>query len=514
MSPFYGRSPKKPAKPRYDNGNHALAVTDDMMGRSAGRAGASPALVSLPQIAGKLPLPVWLYLLAVVIPIGFQAGPLAMTTLRLLLLVMIVPLMIQLLMGRYGKILITDILFVAHIGWAVVALAVNNPDQVVQQVGSVGMEFLGGYVMGRAYIRTPEAFAALCRALVLIVLCTVPLALHEALTGRPLLIEYLRRFGLTATGIVTIEGRMGLERVQAVFAHPIHYGLFCSVAFSLAFVALQDMTGGVRRYVSSALIAGAGFLALSSGALLAISAQIALILWAAIFAKVTWRWWLLLGLFAVAYVIIDIFSNRTPIKVFMSYATFSAHNAYWRSIIFEWGMKSVWIHPLYGIGMNDWVRPWYMHSGSMDNFWLVMAVRYGIPGFVPLALGFIIAIARIMRRDFAGDAMLILFRRAWVFTFLGLSFTMSTVHIWTNVYSFVFFMFGAGMWLITAKSGPASGLAKDAAQTLPARQIPPASQGMAFSAAPVSKATAAHYTRFPPVPPNGDGGRGRGGKIR
>lgn len=433
----------------------------------AGRANASTVSFTLPKVAGRLPLPVWLYLLCVVIPIGFQAGPLAMTTLRLLLIVMIVPLMIRLLLGHYGKVLVTDILFVAHILWATVALAVNNPDQVVQQVGSVGMEFLGGYVMGRAYIRTPEAFAALCRALVVIVLCTVPLALHETLTGRPLLIEYLRRFGLSATGIVTIEGRMGLERVQAVFAHPIHYGLFCSVAFSLAFVALRDMTGGVRRYVTSALIAGAGFLALSSGALLAVSAQIALILWAAIFAKVTWRWWLLLGLFALGYVVIDILSNRSPIKVFMSYATFSPHNAYWRSIIFDWGMKSVWAHPLFGIGMNDWVRPSDMHSGSMDNFWLVMAVRYGIPGFVPLALGFIFAIARIMRRDFAADAMLTLFRRAWVFTFLGLSFTLSTVHVWTNIYSFVFFMFGAGMWLITARAGTAdTGPAVTSSRTL------------------------------------------------
>jgi hypothetical protein len=82
----------------------------------------------------------------------------------------------------------------------------------------------------------------------------------------------------------------------------------------------------------------------------------------------------------------------------------------------------------------------------------VMAVRFGIPGFATVALGYIIATARIMRRDFSTDPMLTLFRRAWVFTFLGLSFTMCTVHIWTSIYSFVFFMFGAGAWLITAKS--------------------------------------------------------------
>ena len=38
--------------------------------------------------AARLPVPVLLYLLAVIIPIGIQAGPLALTALRLLLMVM------------------------------------------------------------------------------------------------------------------------------------------------------------------------------------------------------------------------------------------------------------------------------------------------------------------------------------------------------------------------------------------------------------------------------------------
>jgi hypothetical protein len=363
--------------------------------------------------------------------------------------------MVQLLMGRFGQVFLTDILFALHIAWATVALFVNNPDQVVQQVGSVGVEFLGGYMIGRAYIRTPEAFAALCRAMVFIVLCTIPFALHETLTGRPLIIEYLRKLNLAGVGIVTIEPRMGLERVQAVFAHPIHYGLFCSVAFSLAFVALKDMTSVAWRYTTSVAVVLAGSLALSSGALTAIAIQIALIIWVSIFAGYRNRWWLLVGLFALAYVVVDLMSNRTPLKVFMTYATFSAHNAYWRSIIFEWGMKNVWANPLFGIGLNDWVRPHYMNSGSMDNFWLVMAVRYGIPGFLLLTIGYVISTAKVMRRNFDTDMRLTLFRRAWVFSVLGLSFTLCTVHVWTNLYSFVFFFFGAGIWLITAE--PAAG---------------------------------------------------------
>lgn len=426
-----------------------MTAIDQTPGFAQSRIRQLPSAVLTVTHADKLPRPVLLYLLTVVLPIGFRAGPLYMTTLRLFLIVMILPLIFRLLAGAYGKLIITDFLFVLHILWGTVAIATNNPDQVVQQMGSVGVEFLGAYMIGRAYIRTPETFMALSRTLIVLVLCTTPFAIYEALTGRPLIIELLGKLpGLTSLATVAIDRRMGLERVQSVFAHPIHYGLFCSVAFSLCFVALRGTMTTVSRFVTGAVIAASGFLALSSGALTAIVLQFGLIMWAALFRKIKARWWILVGLFALAYVIIDLLSSRSPIKVFMSYATFSAHNAYWRAIIFEWGMKNVWAHPLYGIGLNDWVRPWYMYSGSMDNFWLVIAVRYGIPGFLFLAVGYLAVIFRVMRRDFSGQERMLLLRRAWVFTFLGLTFTLCTVHIWTNIYSFVFFMFGAGVWFI------------------------------------------------------------------
>ncbi|MGL4489886.1 MAG: O-antigen ligase family protein [Rhizobiaceae bacterium] len=423
----------------------------------------------------SLPFPVILYLLCVVLPVGFRVGPLAMNTLRVLLLIMVLPLLARLLAGKYGRLFVTDFLFVAHIGWMAVALLQNNPDRMVEQVGSMGIEFLGGYMFGRAYIRDRESFAALCRWMIFLVCCTLPFAIYETQTGRPIILEMIRSLpGIDTVAKVRPDPRWGLQRAQAVFAHAIHYGLFCSVAFSLSFVALNGIIGKTRRWVSSGLIALSGFLALSSGALLAFVLQIFLITWAWVFARLKWRWWLLLGLFAVAYVIIDIFSNRTPMRVFMSYATFSAHTAYWRSIIFEWGMKNVWGSPIFGIGLNDWVRPWYMYSGSMDNFWLVNTVQFGIPGFLLLAIGYIIPIFHIIRRNFESDPVLSNFRRAWVFTFLGLSFTLSTVHVWTNIYSFVFMMFGAGMWLILAK--PQDGTMDD----------PPA-----------AGQTGIQYTRFP-----------------
>ena len=423
-----------------------------------GLSGAVSAAAS--SVRPRVPFPVLVYLLTVVAPVAFYAGPLFLTGLRAFLLLMIVPLTYKLLMGRYDRLYPTDVLFLAHTIWVAVALNHNNPDQMIQNAGIYAIEFFGGYVLARAYIRGPDDFSAMVRVVLFLTLATLPLALHETMTGRPWLVEMIRRVpGITSVAIVTIEERLGLERVQAVFAHPIHYGLFTSTAFSLCYIGLKGEFGDARRVVSAALAGILCFLSLSSGAFLTLLMQLFLIGWAAVLAGTKQRWVILVALSAAAYVLVDLLSNRTPVRVFFSYATFSAHNAYWRGIIFEWGMKNVLGDPangvvgspIFGIGLKDWVRPHFMHSGSMDNFWLVQAVRYGLPGFLTMAVGYLLVMWRIGRRDFDADPRLWRQRRAWMFTFVGLTFTLCTVHIWTSIFSYAFFLFGAGMWMLAAQ---------------------------------------------------------------
>ena len=457
--------------------DRSVAATD--MRTSAPVIGAS-ARAGDTAAVGRLPLVVWLYLIAVVVPLGMPVGPLAMTGLRALLMIMVIPLMVRIFTGKCERIYPTDVLFVLHVLWTALALIINNPGQVVEQVGSVGMEFLGGYAMGRVYIRNRADFIALCRALILIVMVMLPLTLFETMTGRSLMLEGLKAIpGVRTVALNFHDARalfgLSLERVQMGFSHPIHFGLFCSVVFSLCFVSLASSINTTQRWLAGMAIALSGILSLSSGALLAVALQFGLIAWAAMFAKTERRWWLLVGLFVLMYITVDLLSNRKPLQVFMSYATFSPHTAYWRAIIFEWGMKNVWMNPWVGLGLNDWIRPDFMRSGSMDNFWLVMAVRYGIPGFVFVTLGYVLVVYHVMRRDFTGDAVLTHLRRGWVFTFLGLSFTLCTVHVWSAIYSFTFFILGAGVWLITASR-------KDDAETQ-AQEAAAAPRGPVFARA-------------------------------
>lgn len=403
-------------------------------------------------ITGGLHPVVLVYIFCVVVPLGFHLGPLALTSLRVFLIIMILPLSFRLMMGHFGKLLLTDYCFFLYTIWMLISLMVTSPSQAVLQLGSVGAEFLGGYMIGRAYIRDTQSYIALSRFLVGLCLVMLPFAIFETLTGNPVLVKILRSIpGIQTVSVVMYEKRMGLERVQLMFAHPIHYGLFCSVVFAQSFVALRGIIPTTRRYLNSAVVALSCMLSLSSGALLSIVLQSGLILWDQMFRKIAKRWWILTGAFALAYLAIDLLSNRSPLQVFLSYATFSPHNASIRMIIFDAGMVNVWANPLFGIGMADWERPDYLHSASVDNFWLLIAMRYGIPGFVLLAVGCFWALPKIMLHKLPAGGVLSEIRKAWVFTFCGMFFTLATVHVWTNIYSFTFFLFGAGMWLLTAK---------------------------------------------------------------
>ncbi|MEE4207726.1 MAG: O-antigen ligase family protein, partial [Parvularcula sp.] len=351
--------------------------------------------------SGKiLAFPVLIYLAVVMLPMGFNLGPLNLNGVRVVLMILIIPLAIRLVSGRCGPLLPTDIFFLLHILWLLIAMVMNNPEQTVTFFGSQAVEFVGGYLLGRVCIRSREDFVALCRLVVLLVCLTLPFAIIEAITGRALILEALNALpGIRSDPNVNAGVRFGLQRAQGSFDHPILYGLFSALIFPLAFVALKAVYSTTTRYVLSLLIGLCVFLSLSGGPLMAFVMQMILIGWAAAFDKVNARWWLLLAFAVFCYVVVDILSTRDPIRVFLTYATFSTHTAWNRINIFNFGMDNVWANPIFGLGLKDWARPFWMGS-SMDNFWLVQAVRYGIPGFALIAGGYLIALWKIGWRDF------------------------------------------------------------------------------------------------------------------
>ena len=399
----------------------------------------------------RLALPVVAVVVMLLLPMGMNIGPLAMSPMRALCIAMAPVLLLRLVQGHYGRILPPDWLVVLHVAWMGMSFLMTTPEYAVSQTGSVGLELIGGYMIARAYIRTPAQFQRFCRLLGWVVCLTIPAALWEAKTSQPIIGLTLQKLpGLTDLFTVKPDIRWGMDRVQATFAHPIHYGLFCSVCFSMVVVGLKGTIGPARRAALALAIGGAGILSLSSGGMLAIALQLGLIGWAAVTRAVPARWRILAGGFAVLYVLIDLASNRAPIHVFMSYATFSAHTAYWRLLIFEYGWDNVLANPIFGLGLADWARPAWMHTDSVDNYWLLQAMRHGLPGLATIAGAWLWTMVVVGRRPFAEGSRSWAMRRAFLFSAAGLAFTLATVHAWGVLTVFCALFLGSGAWMATA----------------------------------------------------------------
>lgn len=112
-------------------------------------------------------------------------------------------------------------------------------------------------------------------------------------------------------------------------------------------------------------------------------------------------------------------------------------------------------HPLLGIGLGEWLRPAWMHSGSMDNFWLATAVRYGVPALILMVGGIMLALFKVGARQRL-DAMQQRCRSAWIVGLTGLMIAGTTVHFWNALFTLFFFLLGAGIWLLDARTNRGS----------------------------------------------------------
>ena len=126
-------------------------------------------------------------------------------------------------------------------------------------------------------------------------------------------------------------------------------------------------------------------------------------------------------------------------------------------LIFTYGMENVWAHPFFGLGLADWARPFWMTTGTVDNLWLVFAMRYGIPGFLFLIAAYISVLLALTRAR-PGAATARLHRDGLAFSFVGLAICIATVHLWNASFVFMVFMMGAVSWVADApRDDPTAG---------------------------------------------------------
>ncbi len=470
------------------------------------------------------------YMLAMMMPFGMSLGGIELSPVRLVLMVMIIPLMLNLFSGKYGRLRATDALLLAFVFWQAVSIGYWHGSRTIQFTGSVGIEAIGGYMVGRAFIRSVEDFEALARIFGIFVLITVPIAAIEAFTGfRPVLTLFEKLPVINTFNASTAEKRLGLFRGQVNFTHTIHYGIFAALGFSMSFLVVRPYVDPAWGWMRSAAMGLGSFFSLSSGGFLVFVLQAGLIGWRWLAGSIANPWVVFLALGATFYLIIEVLSDRTAFMVLLSYAAFSAHNAYWRTILFDYAMQNVADSPWVGVGLNDWYRPSWITHPSLDNFWAYIALVHGVPAFIFLAVATLLPLIYAMRMKIpAVEDRLMRARAAWVLTMIGLIMALCTVHVWGKIYSLTFFVIGAGVWFYdageklargerVASPGPSgAGVPANAGgDTGPARQRPAAAAAENTAEAATGAAAPARgpvYTRFPDGPAGAGGRPGRRGQ--
>jgi len=413
---------------------------------------AQPAAIS--QTASN-PAVITLFVLCLVIPANFDIAGLNLSTTRFFVLIALIPLAMQWMSARAGGIKPVDILVLLHAVWIVLALVVNHGFPRFAYGGMLLVETFGGFLIGRMLIRSPGDYIKLFKLLLTVLLCLLPFAFYELVSDRAIMQDLFRTFLGSSHGNVNHPPRMGFYRVQSVMQHPILFGVFCSVSVANAYFIWSYSFPAAAIRVGVALTAT--FTSLSSGALLASFLQILMIGW----GKVTGNAWKLLAMgTASIYIFLTFASNRGPVVLMIETLTFNSGTGWTRIHIWRHGIDDVMRNKVFGIGLGDWTRPFWL-AESVDNFWLLTAMRFGIVGWAFLAAAFILQGYKVLSVKTLTDYEKQL-RIGYMIGLISLSLSLATVHIWGPTYVLLLAYLGAGSWFYTRPDPAPDASASDA----------------------------------------------------
>ncbi|MBO6702988.1 MAG: hypothetical protein JJ921_11640 [Pseudomonadales bacterium] len=393
-----------------------------------------------------LPLPAAAFLLALIVPpeLSIELGGLRLSSYRIVLLILFIPMLYQLLLNPNNKPTFADWGMVFVSAWCCIALVIHQPFvEAIEKGGILIVEMFGAYLIARTYITRYEQLVAVAQLMTLLVGAVLIVSIPESLSG----VHFLR-----GSEIKIYPERIGLHRAYGPFDHPILHGVVCAAAFSYAYYLCGSHIKRNNRF-PALIVCGATFFSLSAGPFIALATQVALTVWDKLSHGLKARWWFVIGTICSGYLIIDLLSNRSPVAFIISHLSFSGQTAYMRLLIFDYGSAEVLRHPIIGIGFNDWIRPSWMPP-SVDNFWLLTAMRYGLPalcGITAILLYMVVKIANTPGSGRVRDA-----GRAWGFTMASFAVVGCTVHFWNATFVLFFFLLGSGCWMLNARSAASS----------------------------------------------------------
>lgn len=326
----------------------------------------------------------------------------------------------------------------------------------LERGGVQGFDLFTAYMVGRCCLRSPTAFRRLLVLALPGVLITGVVLAVESVSG--VLIErpfFAALFGrpVEEAGTIILEQRLGLMRAYGPFPHPILGGLQMLSFLPLFAMALK------RSAPRNAGIAGSllGLFALSSAAFISFALNIALLLfdWAQKRVReLTWPLGFVVLLTGGA--VIHFISQNGIFVVINRYLLLDPATGAYRMLIWQEAADDVANSPWFGIGFEQWTRPSWMVSSSIDAHWLLSAVRFGLPVAILLGivtLSSIFSVARAAGHSRGRDDRDLFV--ALAITLGSLSLMMFTVTLWSNSYAWFVMLLGAAIGMGRSAPSPA-----------------------------------------------------------
>lgn len=388
-----------------------------------------------------------MFVASLMIPASFAIGSLRITPYTGLLIIFIIPMFMTFLRDQSNRIVALDVFMAAHVLWSAVAiLHAHGLDRLVFAVNT-GISSFGGYMIGRVLIRNPADYERFFRYFFWGLLIFLPFAVIEMFTKRVFVTDLFGTF-MNVSPRPNNEPRMGLNRVQAFTEHPITFGLFCSVGVSNLFYIYREHFAKRLNRAGTAVFMT--LLSLSSAPTIAVVMQCILIGWDWLLGRVRYKWIMLVIILSVVLSVAQMAAPHGIVGLVIDNMSFNPMTGWTRATIFEYGFANALRNPFFGVGLGDWIRPWWL-GPSVDNFWLLMAMRYGLPALFFLWMGLLIHAIQVMSAkglSEQADAC----RKGYMFAWVGVFFVLGTVHIWGSTAIFIMTYIGAGAWLYTGQT--------------------------------------------------------------
>jgi hypothetical protein len=423
-------------------------------GRRAPGAAALPALPAEGQVAAAAGSTLLLvFILSLFIPGSFRVGPIALTPYKCVLLAVCVPLGLQWIRGQAGRITATDVLMLAYCLWMSLAVVANHgPGRAVFVVNNF-IDVFGAYLVGRVLVRSAADYRAFFRYFLYALLFMLPFAVIEFLTGRRLLPQIFGHI-FSVQEDIRNKPRLGFTRATVPFHNPIHYGLVCSLAIANFYYI--HFRSRLQRLRLTFLALAMTVMSMSSGPMFAAALQLLMVFWDRLLRLVRARWVLLVLIGIVVLALLEVNLPGGLLGYIVNEVIFNPVGGQNRIDILRYGSAEILRNPVFGIGFNDWTRPWWQ-SATVDNFWILTAMRYGIPALLLLAAAIGVSALQIMTRDGLSDEVA-RYRAGYLIALGGIVLVLGTVHVWGQPMVLVMLYIGAGVWLHngveTSRTGP------------------------------------------------------------